>query len=261
MTPTQARYLAFIQKYMDQHGIAPSEMEMARVMCVMPPSVNQMMKSLEKLRFISRSPGVARSIRILLPDELIPKWKRGGEVEIPEATKKLPKRSSKSSVPPYTFEARLYDGPFGEEHRKQLCIRHIEIRADQTLSDLHRILFEAFGMQVDAEYEFNIGGSKRFAKEAKNFGMPEFQSKRKKFLGRSEAYDGNVETTLIGALGLKPDQVSGYCFDFEQDWYYFLWFTKIDNAIETVEYPRVTRKQGKAPPQHSQEFKSLKRPS
>ncbi len=39
MTPTQARYLAFIQKYMDQHGIPPSEMEMARVMCVMPPSV------------------------------------------------------------------------------------------------------------------------------------------------------------------------------------------------------------------------------
>ena len=43
MTPTQARYLAFIQKYIDQYGIAPSENEMARAMCVMPPSVNQMM--------------------------------------------------------------------------------------------------------------------------------------------------------------------------------------------------------------------------
>lgn len=251
MTPTQARYLAFIQKYTDQHGIAPSEMEMAQVMCVMPPSVNQMMKSLEKLGFIARSPGVARSIRILLPDDLVPKWKRGGEVEIPEATTKLPKRSPKSSVPLYTFEARLYDGPFGEEHRKRLCIRHIEIRADQNLSDLHRILFEAFGMQDDAEYEFNIGGKKRFAKKSKHFGLPEFQDKRKKFLGRSESYDGDARMTPIGDLGLKPDQVSGYCFDFEQDWYYFLWFTKNDMAIETVVYPRVTRKQGKAPPQHS----------
>ena len=67
--------------------------------------------------------------------------------------------------------------------------------------------------------------------------------------------------TQIGDLGLKPDQVSGYCFDFEQDWYYFLWFTKIDSPIETVEYPRVTRKQGKAPPQHSREFKSKDRRS
>jgi len=105
MTPTQARYLAFIQKYVDQHGIAPSEMEMARVMCVMPPSVNQMMKSLEKSGFISRSPGVARSIRILLPEELIPKWKRGGEVEIPDAAKKLRKRSTESFVPLFTFDS------------------------------------------------------------------------------------------------------------------------------------------------------------
>jgi DNA-binding transcriptional regulator YdaS (Cro superfamily) len=260
MTSTQARYLAYIKKYMDQRGIAPSELEMSQVMCVMPPSVNQMMKSLEKLGFIARSPGVARSIRILLPEELIPIWKRGGEVVIPEATKKLPKRSSKSSVELYTFEARLYYGPFGEEHRKRLCIRHVEIRADQTLSDLHRILFEAFGMQDDAEYEFNIGGNKRFAKESKHFGMPEFQDKRKKFLGRSESYDGDARVTRIGDLGLKPDQVSGYCFDFEQDWYYFLWFTKMDKAIETVVYPRVTRKQGKAPAKHPPETKFEKRP-
>ncbi len=108
--------------------------------------------------FIARTPGVARSIRILLPPELVPKWKRGGEVEIPEASKKLPKRGSKSTVPLCTFEVRLYDGPFGEEHRKRFCIRYIEIRADQTLDDLHKIIFEGFGMRDDAEYEFNIGG-------------------------------------------------------------------------------------------------------
>jgi DNA-binding transcriptional regulator YdaS (Cro superfamily) len=62
---------------------------MARAMFVMPPSVNQMMKSLEKAGFIARTPGTARSIRIILPEELIPKWKRGGEVEIPEAAKNL----------------------------------------------------------------------------------------------------------------------------------------------------------------------------
>ena len=251
MTPTQARYLAFIQKYMDQHGFAPAESDIARAMCVMPPSVNQMMKALEKAGFIARTPGAARSIRILLPPELVPKWKRGGEIEIPERVKHLPKRDTKDSVPLYTFEARLYDGPFGEEHRKALCIRHIEIRGDQSLGDLHRCLFEAFGMENDAEYEFNIGGRKRFAIESKHFGLPKFQDRRKKFLGRSEPYDGDATTTLINDLGLKLDQVSGYCFDFEHDWYYFLWFTKLEKAIETVQYPRVTRKQGKAPPQYS----------
>ncbi|MCA9126268.1 MAG: MarR family transcriptional regulator [Planctomycetales bacterium] len=251
MTPTQARYLAFIQKYIDLHGIAPSEKEISDAMCVMPPSVNQMIKSLEKLGFISRSPGVARSIRIILPTELVPKWKRGGEIVISEATKKLPKRSLQPAMPLCTFEARLYDGPFGDEYRKRLCIRYVEIRTDQTLSDLHSILFEAFGMRVDAEYEFNIGGKSRFAKESKCFGLPEFQAKRKEFLGRSESYAGNAETTQICDLGLKQGQVFGYCFDFEHDWYYFLWFTKIENATETVEYPRVTRRQGKAPPQKS----------
>ncbi len=97
-------------------------------------------------------------------------------------------------------------------------------------------------MQIDAEYEFNIGRNKRFAKESKHFGLPEFQDKRKTFLGSSEADDGSVWTTQIGDLGLKPDQVSGYCFDFERDWYYFLWFTKIDNAIETVHGKRRVRK-------------------
>ncbi len=95
------------------------------------------------------------------------------------------------------------------------------------------------------------GGQKRFAKEAKHFGLPEFQDRRKKYLGRSEAYDGDARLMQFGDLGLKLDQVSGYCFDFEHGWYYFLWFTKTDNAIESVVYPRVTRKQGKAPPQHS----------
>ncbi len=83
-------------------------------------------------------------------------------------------------------------------------------------------------------HPFNIGGKKTVCEESKHYGLPEFQDKRKNHLGRSESYDGDTRMTQIGDLGLKPDQVSGYCFDFEQDWYYFLWFTKIDKAIDTV---------------------------
>ena len=47
-TPTQGRYLAFIHAYIGRHGCPPAESEIAAAMCVAPPSVNQMVKALEK---------------------------------------------------------------------------------------------------------------------------------------------------------------------------------------------------------------------
>ena len=61
-TPTQGRYLAFIKSYMEGFGLAPAESEMATAMKVSPPSVNQMMRMLEKKGLVRRKPGVARSI-------------------------------------------------------------------------------------------------------------------------------------------------------------------------------------------------------
>ena len=39
---------------------------------VSPPSVHQMVLSLEKLRFIARTPGQGRSLKLLLPREQLP---------------------------------------------------------------------------------------------------------------------------------------------------------------------------------------------
>ena len=47
-TPTQGRYLAFIHAYMQFHGCPPAESDIAAALCVSPPSVNQMVKTLEK---------------------------------------------------------------------------------------------------------------------------------------------------------------------------------------------------------------------
>ena len=68
-TPTQGRYLAFIHAYTLLYGFAPAESEIATAMSVSPPSVNQMVKMLEKMGLISRVPGQARSIRVLIPDD------------------------------------------------------------------------------------------------------------------------------------------------------------------------------------------------
>lgn len=70
-TPTQGRYLAFIQAYADLHGYPPAESEIATAMCVSPPSVNQMVKALEKRGLIERRPGPARSLRVIIPDHEI----------------------------------------------------------------------------------------------------------------------------------------------------------------------------------------------
>ena len=76
-TPTQGRYVSFIHAYTNLHGYAPAEAEISNAMCVSPPSVNQMVKMLERQGLISRQPGVARSIRVLVPEDEIPPWRAG----------------------------------------------------------------------------------------------------------------------------------------------------------------------------------------
>ena len=46
---------------------------MQRFFAVTPPSVHQMVLTLERQGWISRKPGVARSINLLLDPEILPK--------------------------------------------------------------------------------------------------------------------------------------------------------------------------------------------
>lgn len=70
-TPKQGQYMAFIHYYGKIHGRAPSEAELQQYFRVSPPSVHQMILTLEERGLIERTPGQARSIRLLiLRDEL-----------------------------------------------------------------------------------------------------------------------------------------------------------------------------------------------
>lgn len=77
MAPTakQGQYLAFIYYFAKIHGHPPAEAEMQRYFKVSPPSVHQMILSLEKHRFIERVPGRGRSIRLLLSRDQLPDLK------------------------------------------------------------------------------------------------------------------------------------------------------------------------------------------
>jgi hypothetical protein len=68
----QGHYLAFIFYYTKIHGFAPAESDMQNYFKVSPPSVHQMVITLEANGFIERVPGRGRSIRVLLRREGLP---------------------------------------------------------------------------------------------------------------------------------------------------------------------------------------------
>src|SRR5271169_3862626 len=65
-------YLAFIYAYTHVLGRAPAEADLQRHFGVSPPSVHQMVLTLERTGLIRRKPGVARSIDVLVAPELLP---------------------------------------------------------------------------------------------------------------------------------------------------------------------------------------------
>jgi DNA-binding MarR family transcriptional regulator len=71
-TAKQGQYLAFIYYYTRIHGRAPTEAEMQQYFQVSPPSVHQMVLALVARGLIERTPGRARSIRLLIPHEELP---------------------------------------------------------------------------------------------------------------------------------------------------------------------------------------------
>lgn len=71
-TPKQGQYLAFIDAYTRVHRRPPAEWEMQRHFGVTPPSVHQMILTLERAGFIRRQAGVPRSIEVLVPPEQLP---------------------------------------------------------------------------------------------------------------------------------------------------------------------------------------------
>ena len=68
-TPKQGH---FIDAYMRVHRRPPAEADMQRYFGVTPPSVHQMILTLERAGLIRRRPGIPRSIEVLVPPEDLP---------------------------------------------------------------------------------------------------------------------------------------------------------------------------------------------
>jgi Mn-dependent DtxR family transcriptional regulator len=71
-TRLQGQYLAYIATYTKLHGRPPAEADIQGYFKVTPPSVHNMIVTFDRRRLIERAPGQARSIKVLVPPELIP---------------------------------------------------------------------------------------------------------------------------------------------------------------------------------------------
>ena len=71
-TPRQLEFLTFIAGYNLILRVPPAEADIQRHFQISPPSVHQMILTLEKRGFISRIPGQARSIMVLYPHVQFP---------------------------------------------------------------------------------------------------------------------------------------------------------------------------------------------
>jgi DNA-binding MarR family transcriptional regulator len=72
-TVKQGQYLAYIFNYTKIHGRPPAETDLERYFRVSAPSIHEMVKTLERNGLIEKTPGQARSIRLLVEPENLPR--------------------------------------------------------------------------------------------------------------------------------------------------------------------------------------------
>src|SRR3954452_23291304 len=72
-TQKQGQYLAFISAYTLVNRRPPAQADFQRFFRVTPPTVHQMLLTLKKAQLISRKPGVARSIVVLVERDQLPR--------------------------------------------------------------------------------------------------------------------------------------------------------------------------------------------
>ncbi|HLK64678.1 MAG TPA: hypothetical protein VKU19_14635 [Bryobacteraceae bacterium] len=72
-TAKQGQYLAFIHNYTKIHRCPPAESDLQYYFRVSAPAIHDMIKTLERNGFIEKKPGQARSIRLIVAPEHLPR--------------------------------------------------------------------------------------------------------------------------------------------------------------------------------------------
>jgi len=146
------------------------------------------------------------------------------------------------------MEVFIIAGPVDAKFVKKnpILSRTLEIRGDQTLEELHKIIFKAFDRFDEHLYEFQVGGKGPHDPNAKKYGVPAQED---------EIFDelqmtGSAKQTTFDDLKLKKDQVFGYWFDFGDDWWHQIYVVAIEDKTPKGRYPKIINRVGQSPPQY-----------
>jgi hypothetical protein len=237
VTPTQGRYLAYIHAYTEGFGLPPAESEIAEAIGVSPPSVNQMMKALEKKGLIRRQPRVPRSIEILVPREEIPKWK-GKRISrtvwewrlASPAARRSKQPSGGGSAAVYRFKIVLQDSD-------PAIWRRIETN-DVALEQLHALIQTAMGWTDSHLHQFEIAGSRYTNRRFMMEDLDDF--------GASD-YSGLRISDLVAKHGAKLRM--GYEYDFGDGWQHEIVLEKVTEPEPGIRYPRCVDGERACPPE------------
>lgn len=257
-TKTQGRYLSFIHAYTEGLGQPPAESEIAEAMRVQPPSVNGMLKTLVKKGLISKEPGAARSIEILVDPDSIPRWtkklhcnleiwapadatqqwidQRGDEIiqqrKAARHKAKNPITTQNCSDPHtvYRFKIKL-------RGTKPPIWRRIETH-NVSLEQFHELIQIAMGWTNSHMHEFQFGETR--------YTHPEFLLDEMDDFG-AKSYDNVSLEDLLATAG--PKLKLRYDYDFGDGWEHDVVLEKIVPAETGIDYPRCVTGKLACPPE------------
>lgn len=149
----------------------------------------------------------------------------------------------------YTLKVYIVTGQLSEEWEGEEISRKIEIRGDQTLEELHGIIFEAFDRWENHLYEFNLGKGPQDHSEI--YSPPEAKGGLEEF---KEHEEGDTTETTIDSLGLEEERAFGYIFDHGANWIHQIDVLSIETSVEEDDekYPKVIERVNDSPPQYPQ---------
>jgi hypothetical protein len=233
-TPKQGQYLAFIHAYTEGFGFPPAESEIAKAMKVSPPSVNQMMKTLESKGLIRRRAGVARSIEILVSPSMIPHWEKRiistRKVWSNSPTTVRSTRRSEGKATIYRFKINL-------KNTQPPIWRRVETK-DVTLEELHALIQTAMGWTNSHLHQFQVGDTQ--------WTHPRFMEHAEDDFG-AISYAGVRVSDLVSQHGTKLR--IHYEYDFGDSWEHSIILEKVTDAQPGVRYPRCLDGDRACPPE------------
>lgn len=124
--------------------------------------------------------------------------------------------------------------------------RQICILANQTLADLHKIIFSVFDRYDEHMYSFYLTGKPVRSIRAR-YKAPEFTSP---YAADYSETANDASKTTIDMLQLKEKSKFYYLFDFGDCWWHEITLLSVTETNHKLGYPRIVKKVGESPDQY-----------